>query len=317
MVYNEHSVKESNYYFGRLVMNKFAKKILTFTLFALFILGISFVQSSYTDCGSVQAASFEWGTVNSAKLEIRRSPNAGSKTIVTLKKGTRVKCLNLKTTWVKLTYGNYTGYALGKNINTAYGTASQPYLNVRYGVVMSDTLVIRQSASASSLALKTLKRGTSLTVLTSGSKWVKVKYGTKVGYAPGDDISLRNGATAANPKISKGQLIVNYAKKFLGNRYVWGGTSLTNGTDCSGFTMRIFEHFGYRLPRTSAEQRSAGTKLSSLSQARAGDLICYYGHVAIYMGNNTIIHASNARDGIKISYNAAYRPIASIRRIIK
>lgn len=298
-------------------MNKFIKKVITCAVFAVIALSVSFIQSGNTTCGQVSAATFEWGTVNISTVKLRRSPTTASYVVKTIKKGTRVKCLNLKTTWIKVSYGNYTGYIEGKYLNTAYGTASQPYKNVRQGIVNNSSLTIRATSSSSSIILKTLKQGNTILVLSPGSEFVKVKYGTIIGYARGEDISFHDGGTAAKPDVTKGQQVVEYAKKFLGNPYVWGGTDLIHGTDCSGFTLRVFQHFGYKLPRTSAEQRSAGRKLNSLREARAGDIVCYYGHVAIYMGNNKIIHASNRRDGIKISYNAAYRPIASIRRIIK
>ena len=113
--------------------------------------------------------------------------------------------------------------------------------------------------------------------------------------------------------------MVAYAKQFLGNRYVYGGTSLTNGTDCSGFTMRIYEHFGYSIPRTSSSQ-AAFTRSISSSSARPGDLFFYgYGssvsHVAMYIGNGLVIHASTERTGIKIS-NAFYRTPIKVGRVI-
>ena len=112
-----------------------------------------------------------------------------------------------------------------------------------------------------------------------------------------------------------GSSVVDYASQFVGNPYVWGGTSLTSGADCSGFVQSVYANFGVSLPRTSYEQQNAGTEVS-YSDAQPGDLICYGGHVAIYMGNGRIVHASNSVDGIKISDNAAYRTIVSVRRLV-
>lgn len=114
---------------------------------------------------------------------------------------------------------------------------------------------------------------------------------------------------------ASGSNVVSYAEQFVGNPYVYGGTSLTNGADCSGFTQSVYKAFGYSLPRTSYEQMNAGTEVSSLAEAQPGDLICYGGHVAIYIGNGQIVHASTPATGIKYGY-AAYRSILTIRRII-
>lgn len=111
-----------------------------------------------------------------------------------------------------------------------------------------------------------------------------------------------------------GKNIAKYACQFIGNPYVYGGTSLTNGADCSGFVYRVYKDFGYTLPRTSTEQRSSGTSVS-YDEAQPGDLICYSGHIGIYIGGGKIVHASTEKTGIKVS-NANYRPILSVRRII-
>ena len=112
-----------------------------------------------------------------------------------------------------------------------------------------------------------------------------------------------------------GSSVVDFATQFVGNPYVWGGTSLTDGADCSGFVQSVYAKFGVSLPRTSYEQQNAGTEVS-YADAQPGDLICYGGHVAIYMGDGKIVHASNAKDGIKISNDATYRTILSVRRLV-
>lgn len=119
---------------------------------------------------------------------------------------------------------------------------------------------------------------------------------------------------------STGAAVVAYAKQFIGNPYVYGGNSLTNGIDCSGFTQQIFGHFGYSLPRTSGEQASSGIGIK-YSQHRAGDLIVYPGHVAILTGDGGIVHASNSapypKGGIKYTANALYRDYIAVRRIVQ
>lgn len=131
--------------------------------------------------------------------------------------------------------------------------------------------------------------------------------------------SDKSGGSSDSSTGSVRSSMVSYAMQFLGNPYVYGGTSLTNGTDCSGFTMRIYEHFGYSIPRTSSAQASYTTTISS-SEAQPGDLFFYgYGssvsHVAMYIGGGQVIHASNERTGIKIS-NAFYRTPIKVGRVM-
>ena len=130
---------------------------------------------------------------------------------------------------------------------------------------------------------------------------------TKVTYETAKKEMLNHGAET-------GQAVADFALQFVGNPYVWGGSSLTHGTDCSGFTMAVYSNFGVGLPHYDASQRGYGIGIDSLSDARPGDLICFYGHVGIYIGDGMMVHASNARDGIKVS-RADYRAIAAIRRI--
>lgn len=129
-----------------------------------------------------------------------------------------------------------------------------------------------------------------------------------------DYTSIINAASGSE----QGKKIANYACQFIGNPYVAGGTSLTSGADCSGFTYRVYADFSYSLPRTSSQQRSAGTEVS-YGEAQPGDLICYDGHVAIYIGGGLIVHASSSspypKGGIKIG-NAQYKTILAVRRIV-
>ncbi len=116
-----------------------------------------------------------------------------------------------------------------------------------------------------------------------------------------------------------GKKIAKNGCQYIGNKYVYGGTSLTNGIDCSGFTMRIYQAFGYSLPRTSYAQRSVGKEVK-YEDAQPGDIVCYSGHVGIYIGGGYIVHASNSkpypRGGIKVN-KANYRTILSVRRVVE
>ncbi len=125
-----------------------------------------------------------------------------------------------------------------------------------------------------------------------------------------DSTSIISGASGS----AKGKDIANFACRYVGNPYVAGGTSLTNGADCSGFTFAVYKEFGISLPRTSTAQRGAGREVS-LSDAQPGDIVCYAGHVALYIGGGRIVHASTPSTGIKYG-NVNYKPIITVRRIV-
>ena len=141
--------------------------------------------------------------------------------------------------------------------------------------------------------------------------------GSSTGSGSGSSTGSGSGSNAGQSTqmaSSNGQAVVDYARQFLGNPYVYGGNSLTSGTDCSGFVKGVYAAFGINLPRTSSEQRSVGYAVS-LSEIQPGDIVCYSGHVGIYAGNNTLIHASNEKTGITLTSPVTYRSVLAVRRI--
>lgn len=139
--------------------------------------------------------------------------------------------------------------------------------------------------------------------------------GNSTGGTSSDSTGSSGGGE--NPSYStsvSGSSVVSYACQFVGNPYVWGGTSLTNGADCSGFVMSVFAHFGVSLPHSSGALQGCG-KAVSYANAQPGDLICYSGHVAIYMGGGQIVHAQSTAVGITTS-SATYRTIVAVRRVL-
>ena len=137
--------------------------------------------------------------------------------------------------------------------------------------------------------------------------------------AAGKSSKSSGGQNITPPVISGsgselGKSVANFACQFVGNPYVYGGTSLTNGADCSGFVMSVYANFGVSLPHSSAADRNVGTAVGGLENAQPGDIVCYSGHVGIYVGGGQIVHASTSKTGIIVS-SASYRSILSIRRI--
>lgn len=176
---------------------------------------------------------------------------------------------------------------------------------------------LRTGKSKKAKVLKTLKVGTAVTVYGTSGSWRKVSVAGKTGYVPKQYVYVGTKAPSlTGSTYEKGQTVAEFAQRFVGNPYVWGGTDLNRGADCSGFIGSIYRSFGYKLPRSSSELRSAGRKVS-YSQKQPGDIICYNGHVAMYIGNGKIVHASNRKTGIKISQRANYRSIVCVRRIVK
>lgn len=148
--------------------------------------------------------------------------------------------------------------------------------------------------------------------LKSNGYWIYLDY--TVAYDPSASDKVNSGDVATG--VCTGQQVVDYALQFEGNPYKWGGTSLTNGTDCSGFTQSVYAHFGISLPRTTSEQAKVGRAVT-YSEIKPGDIICYPGHVALYIGNDKVIHASTPTKGIIISPTSYRKDATTIRRIVE
>lgn len=233
-------------------------------------------------------------TVTTTTLRVRAAADPESDVISLIGKGEQLDIIKEENGWYKVNTADGEGY-----ISADFADVEQIYPEA---VSIKTERKEQEEKEAKEKAEKEAKqKSTSQKSSASGS--------TKSSGSTAS--SKSSGSTSGS---SQGQAVVNYAMQFIGNPYVWGGSSLTNGTDCSGFTMSVYSHFGVSLPHYDGAQRSCGTAVSSLAEAQPGDLICYYGHVGIYIGNGQIVHASNPRTGITTG-SATYRQIAAIRRI--
>ena len=200
--------------------------------------------------------------------------------------------------WVKVSMEEGEGY-----ISTDYVTLSTEYVTAESKAEEEARLAKeeaeRKAAEEAAARAAAARRSSSSASASSSSR------------AASSSASARSYSA---PTGGNGAAVASYASQFVGNPYVYGGTSLTNGADCSGFVMSVYAAFGVSLPHSSSAMRGVGYEVSQ-ADMQPGDIICYSGHVAIYVGNNTIVHASTAATGIKFTSPAAYRSIITVRRI--
>ena len=224
-------------------------------------------------------------------LYVRSEPTKESEYVGKLYPGYAAKITGPVGEWTAVESGDVTGYVKTEYILT--GAEAQTYAE---NLVTEAQQEGKEEAEAFTYAVSRKSEEAQMTQEVQGN--VQQTETTEVSAQP----------------ASNGQAIVDYACQFIGNPYVWGGTSLTDGADCSGFVQSVFAHFGISLPRTTYDQIYAGVEVS-YDQAMPGDLICYDGHIGIYIGNGQIVNAQNPEQGIGIS-PATYTTILSGRRSV-
>ena len=204
------------------------------------------------------------------------------------------------------------------DIEEGYGYVSSEFVSLRTDFVKAES---REEEEARLKKEEEAKKAAKEAAKKAEEKVAKDRAEKEKAASAQNNNSSSNEAPAPAPAAvpasggsDLGNAVVDYAMQFVGNPYVYGGSSLTNGTDCSGFVMSVYKNFGVSLPHSSSADRSQGYDVGGLDNAQPGDIVCYSGHVGIYAGNGQIVHASTSKTGIIVS-NANYRNVLAVRRI--
>lgn len=265
--------------------------------------------------------------VEKGNLNIRAAADQESKLVGKLPKDAACEVLDNDGTWAHIKSGKVEGYVSCDYLMTGIKAIQRAQeLATTVATVATDSLKVRAEANTDSEVITMVAGGEELEVADVEGDWVRVYLDDEEVFVSAEyvEVSSELGTAVTMTELLYGQGVSDvrvdlcqYAKEFLGNPYVWGGTSLTNGADCSGYVMSIFKKYGISLPHHSVSQANCGTTIS-VSEAQPGDLIFYgkgsrINHVAIYIGGGQVIHASSPKTGIKIS-NVSYRtPLKAVR----
>ena len=245
-----------------------------------------------------KSVSRRYATCMTETLYVREQPSVDSAIIDMIPLGddyTVVDESMVDDGWVKIT------------CDAGEGFVSTEYVSFGIDFTLAESKEAEEARLAKEAAEREAARKAAEKATRAASKSSKSSGGSAGGSSGG------SGKSYSAPSGGGGSSVVNYGSQFVGNPYVYGGTSLTNGTDCSGFVMSVYSAYGVSLPHSSSALRSVGTAVDP-SQMQPGDIVCYSGHVGIYAGNGTLLHASNKRTGITYS-NVNYKPIITARRI--
>ncbi len=264
-------------------------------------------------------------------LNIREEPNESGKLIGKLSKDAACEILGIDDNgWAHIKSGKVEGYCSTEFLYLGDEAVARGHeVASMIAIVNTQTLKVRGEPNTDSIVITLIPQEEELEVVeVMDNGWIKFLLDDEEAYVSGDYVDveerLEKAVTLTELKYGQGVSdvrvdMVQYAKQFVGNPYVWGGTSLTNGADCSGFTMSIYKKYGVSLPHHAASQAQMGTRID-FGSAQPGDLVFYakngsINHVAMYIGNGQVIHASSPKTGIKIStWN--YRTPACIRRYL-
>lgn len=265
-----------------------------------------YVKAEYCVTGDeAQALAKQVGTtyavVNTTTLKVRQEASTESAVLGLVPIEEELVVVEELDGWVKVAIEEGDGYV------------SREYVNLRTDFVHAESKAEEEARLAEEA--KEREEARAAAVATEATRAAQAAEQTVQKQDQTEAVIEAAQATAASSAGSEmGKSVIDYATQFVGNPYVYGGTSLTNGTDCSGFVMSVYANFGVSLPHSSSALRSKGYDVGGLANAQPGDIVCYSGHVALYIGNGQIVHASTSKTGIIIS-NANYRSILAVRRI--
>lgn len=282
-----------------------------------------------------EAVGSSWGYTNigianveSGNLNVRATPDTSGKLVGKMPKQSACEILETADGWAHIQSGEVDGYVSLDFLLTGPDAKLRANEIVRtVAVANTDGLNVREQANTESAILTQIPKGEELEYVEAADGWVKVSIDGEDAYVSEEYVTVESrldtaitmsellyGAGVSDVRVE----LVEYAKQFLGNPYVWGGTSLTKGADCSGFVLSVYKKFGISLPHHSGSQAKQGTKISA-SDLQPGDLVFYgngsgsINHVAIYIGGGQVIHASSPKTGIKISKYNYRTPVKYVR----
>lgn len=248
----------------------------------------------------IDEVSIQIATVNTQTLKLRAEGSTESRVLQLLPYGDKLEVLESDhgSGWLKV------------NVNGTQGYVSADYVDVSISFVSAESKEEEEARLAQERAEREEAERRAQELAAQEAARIQAQQPV----VSSEVVETDQTPVPTSTGSGLGADVANFALQFVGNPYVYGGTSLTNGADCSGFVLAVYAQFGVSLPHSATADRSMGSPVGGLEEAQPGDLVCYSGHVGIYIGNGQIVHASTPRTGIKIS-SATYKPIACIRRI--